>query len=192
MAKNPEKDIYEELNEIWLREAESEGLAKLPEDLSEKLREYVGSIKNYLKVSDRETLSAEIREAAANVIVKLVREIFELRLRKIVRNILRNEIPENLFGFELSFYSNAIKLVKDYRDKVREMATAVAYQDWQEIKAKHEVVYFLKDVSQIVGPNLKVYGPFKAGDIAALPVENARSLEIAGVVMVVKVLEPKL
>ena len=192
MSEDPEKDVYEELNEIWLREVESEDLSKLPDDLAEKLREYVGSIKHYLKVLDKEALSSEIREAAANAVIKLVQEIFELRLRKITRKILRGEIPENLFGFELSFYSNAVRLFQDYREKVKEMATAVAYQNWEEIKTKNEVVYFLKEVSQIVGPNLEVYGPFKPGDIATLPVENARSLEMAGTVRVIKVLEPKL
>ena len=192
MANDPEKDVYEILNDIWRKENEEEGLAKLPEDLAEKLREYVGSIKHYLKVSDKETLSAEIREAAANAITKLVQEIFELRLRKILRYVLRNEVPENLYGFELKFYPNMLKLIQDYRDAVREMATAAAYQDWEQIRSKYEVVCFLKDVSQIVGPDLKVYGPFKAGDIATLPLENARNLEMANIVRIVKVLEPKL
>ncbi len=192
MANDPEKDVYEILNDIWRKENEEEGLAKLPEDLAEKLREYVGSIKHYLKVSDKETLSAEIREAAANAVTKLVQEIFELRLRKILRHVLRNEVPENLYGFELKFYPNMLKLIQDYRDAVQEMATAAAYQDWEQIRSKYEVVCFLKDVSQIVGPDLKVYGPFKAGDIATLPLENARNLEMANIVRIVKVLEPKL
>jgi len=192
MANDPEKDVYEILNDIWRKENEEEELAKLPEDLAEKLREYVGSIKHYLKVSDKETLSAEIREAAANAVTRLVQEIFELRLRKILRYVLRNEVPENLYGFELKFYPNMLKLIQDYRDAVREMATAAAYQDWEQIRSKYEVVCFLKDVSQIVGPNLKVYGPFKAGDIATLPLENARNLEMANIVRIVKVLEPKL
>ena len=192
MANDPEKDVYEILNDIWRKENEEEGLAKLPEDLAEKLREYVGSIKHYLKVSDKETLSAEIREAAANAVTKLVQEIFELRLRKILRYVLRNEVPENLYGFELKFYPNMLKLIQDYRDAVREMATAAAYQDWEQIRSKYEVVCFLKDVSQIVGSDLKVYGPFKAGDIATLPLENARNLEMANIVRIVKVLEPKL
>lgn len=34
-------------------------------------------------------------------------------------------------------------------------------------------VRFLKDVPAILGPDMKTYGPFKKGDIAALPKENA-------------------
>ena len=192
MTDDPEKDVYDLLNDIWRKEIEEEQPVKLPEDLAEKLREYVGSIKHYLKVSDKETLSAELREAAANTVIKLVKEIFELRLRKIIRAALRNEIPENLYGFELRFCPNLLKLLQDYRDSVREMATAAAYQDWEQIRSKYEVVCFLKDVSQIVGPNLEVYGPFKTGDIATLPLENARNLELSNIVRIIKVLEPRL
>jgi len=192
MTDDPEKDVYDLLNDIWRKEIEEEQPVKLPEDLAEKLREYVGSIKHYLKVSDKETLSAELREAAANTVIKLVKEIFELRLRKIIRAALRNEIPENLYGFELRFCPNLLKLLQDYRDSVREMATAAAYQDWEQIRSRYEVVCFLKDVSQIVGPNLEVYGPFKRGDIATLPLENARNLELSNIVRIIKVLEPRL
>ena len=192
MAENPEKDVYEMLKELWRKEVESEGLAKLPDDLSQKLREYIGSIKHYLKVSDKETLSAEIKEAAANAVVKLVEDIFELRLRKILRYALNNQAPESLYNFEFEFYPSLLKLIQDYRESVREMATAVAYQDWAQIKSQYELVCFLKDVEQIIGSDLKVYGPFKAGDLAVLPPENARNLELANVIRIIRVLEPRL
>lgn len=192
MAENPEKDVYEMLKELWRKEVESEGLAKLPDDLSQKLREYIGSIKHYLKVSDKETLSAEIKEAAANAVVRLVEDIFELRLRKILRYALNNQAPESLYNFEFEFYPSLLKLIQDYRESVREMATAVAYQDWAQIKSQYELVCFLKDVEQIIGSDLKVYGPFKAGDLAVLPPENARNLELANVIRIIRVLEPRL
>lgn len=192
MAENPEKDVYEMLKELWRKEVESESLAKLPDDLSQKLREYIGSIKHYLKVSDKETLSAEIKEAAANAVVRLVEDIFELRLRKILRYALNNQAPESLYNFEFEFYPSLLKLIQDYRESVREMATAVAYQDWAQIKSQYELVCFLKDVEQIIGSDLKVYGPFKAGDLAVLPPENARNLELANVIRIIRVLEPRL
>jgi len=192
MADDPGRDVYDLLNEVWRREVEGEELARLPDDLAERLREYMGSIKHYLKVSDRETLSAELREAAANTIMRLLEEVFELRLRKIIRLALRNEVPENLYGFELRFCHDLIKLIQDYRDSVRAVATAAAYQDWEQIRSRYEVVCFLKDVSQIVGPNLEVYGPFKAGDLATLPLECARNLQLSNIVRIIKVLEPRL
>ncbi len=192
MSDNPEKAVYDVLNELWRKELESEDLIKLPEDLAQKLREYIGSIKHYLKVSDKETLSAEIKEATVEAVSSLVKELFELRLRKILRHALNNTQPENLFRFEMRFYPSLLKLIQDYRENVEEMAAAIAYQDWEQVKTRYEVVSFLKDVDQIIGPNLEVYGPFKAGDVAALPEETARNLELAAVVRIIRVLEPKI
>lgn len=180
------------LTELWKKEFENQGLIKLPEDLAKKLREYIGGMKHYLRVSDRETLSAEIREAAVRTASSLVKELFELRLRKIIRCLLNNVQPENLFQFEAELYPRFIKLIQEYRERVEEIAEAIAYQDWEQMKTRHEVVSFLKDIDQIVGPNLEVYGPFKAGDIATLPQETARNLELAGIIRIIKILEPKL
>lgn len=192
MSSNPEKDVYEMLTELWRRELESEGLIKLPEDLIQKLKEYIGSMKHYLKVSDRESVSAEIREAAVKATSRLVKELFELRLRKILRHALNNTQPENLFQFEMKLYSNLLKLIQGHRENVEEMAEAMAYQDWVQMKSRYEIVSFLKDVDQLVGPNLEVYGPFKAGDVATLPEETARNLELAAIVRIIKILEPKI
>ncbi|MCX8187578.1 MAG: hypothetical protein N3F65_03100 [Nitrososphaeria archaeon] len=191
MSDNHEKDVYELLIELWRNELESEGLTKLPDGLVQKLKEYIGGIKHYLKVSDKEALSTEIREAAVKATSRLVRELFEFRLRKILRCALNNMQPENLIQFERRLYPGFLKLINEYRESVEEIAEAMAYQDWEQIRARHEVVSFLKDVDQIVGPDLEVYGPFKAGDVAALPEETARNLELAAVVRIIKILEPK-
>ncbi len=192
MASNPEKDVYEVLMDAWRKERNERGLAKLPDDLAEKLREYVGSIKHYLRVSDRESLTFELREAAVEAVTRLVQEIFELRLRKLVESAIKGEALENLFIFERRIYPRLASLVKEYRESVRELVTAIAYQDWEKVGSKYEVVYFLKDAPQFVGIDLETYGPFKAGDIAALPPENARNLELAGLVKSIKVLQPKI
>jgi DNA replication factor GINS len=49
-----------------------------------------------------------------------------------------------------------------------------------------EVVRFLSDFPAIIGVDLKTYGPFKAEDIATLPVENASALISQGVVKQVR------
>lgn len=191
MSNNPEKDVYEALIELWRRELESSSLVKLPDDLAQKLKEYIGGMKHYLKVSDKEALSTEIREAAVKATSRLVKELFELRLRKILRHALNNTQPENLLQFEMRLYPGFLKLIQDYREGVEEIAEAMAYQDWAQMRTRYEVVSFLKDVDQIVGPNLEVYGPFKAGDVATLPEETARNLELAAIVRIIKILEPK-
>jgi len=48
------------------------------------------------------------------------------------------------------------------------------------------MVRFFQDVPAMVGTNTKMYGPFKAEDIASLPVENAESLIKRGIAVKVE------
>ena len=43
------------------------------------------------------------------------------------------------------------------------------------------LVRFMQAIPAIVGPNAKTYGPFKAEDVASLPIENAESLIKRGI-----------
>jgi len=192
MSSDPEESVYESLMNVWRQERSDEKPSKLPDDLAEKLRGYIGSMKHYLKVSDRSSLTSELREAAVEAVTRLVKEIFELRLRKLLESALKEEGLENLFMFERGIYPRLVSLIKEYRESVEELVAAAAYQDWEKLSSKYELVCFLKDVPQFIGSDLEVYGPFKAGDLAALPPENARSLELANVVRLIRVLQPKL
>ncbi|MGC8999287.1 MAG: hypothetical protein ACP5JW_07900, partial [Candidatus Bathyarchaeia archaeon] len=46
----------------------------------------------------------------------------------------------------------------------------------RERASKKILLRFLKDVPAIVGQDMKIYGPFKAEDVASVPVENAKIL----------------
>jgi len=191
MVEGSEEGVYELLIELWRKERESEKPVKLPEDLEQRLREYMGSIKHYLKVSDKQSLSTELKEAEMEAVNKLLNSLFELRLRKLLRMAERGEPLKNLLGFEEKIYLSLSKLIRDYKESVREIAMAAAYRDWAQLRSSYELVYFLEDIpTRIVGADLKTYGPFKRGDIATLPVENARALELRGAVKIFKVLEP--
>lgn len=192
MSSNPEKNAYEALMNVWRQERSEEKLSKLPDDFTETLRGYIGSMKHYLKVSDKSSLASRLREAAVEAVTRLVKESFELRLRKLLESALKEEKLENLFMFERRIYPRLVSLIKEYRENVEELVAAAAYQDWEKLSSKYELVCFLKDVPQFIGFDLEVYGPFKAGDLAALPPENARNLELANAVRLIRVLQPKL
>ncbi|OYT68095.1 MAG: hypothetical protein B6U65_00400 [Candidatus Wolframiiraptor sp. EX4484-121] len=191
MDESSGQSIYELLTTLWRRERESEGLVKLPEDFARRVQEYVGSVKHYLKVSDRQSLSYELKRAELEAVTSLLNELFGLRLRKILNLVLQEGSPENLFDFESRIYLNLLESVKEYRRRVRELMVSVAYRDWREIKSILVPVYFLKEHGKIVTPDRRAYGPFKPGDIAVLPPENAKILEMKDVVRVLRVLEPE-
>jgi len=191
MSSDSHRDVYESLMEAWRIERGEEGPAKLPEELLEDIRKYIGGLKHQLRVSDRGTLTSELREVFLEAVMRIVQELFELRLRKLVEAAVEEKPLENLIGFERRIYPRLVSLVKEYRDCIEELIEAVAYQNWERIPSRYELVCFLKDVPEFIGIDLESYGPFRAGDIAALPSENARNLELAGVVRVIKVLQPR-
>lgn len=184
--------VYELLVELLRVERESEGLAELPRELEKLVREYVARAKSYLKVSDRRSLGARLREAELEAVVKLARELFSLRAEKIVKAALRGEVPENLYEFERALYSGLQRVLSDHRERVKALTEVAAYKDWRPIQSKYELVAFLQDFPQIVGEDLKTYGPFKRGDIAAIPPGNARALLMRGVVKLLRVSEPEI
>ena len=191
MDEGSGQSIYELLTTLWRRERESGELVKLPEDFAQRVQEYIGSVKHYLKVSDRQSLSYELKRAELEAVTSLLNELFRLRLRKILNLVLQESSPENLFDFESRIYLNLLESVKEYRRRVGELMVSVAYRDWREIKSNLIPVYFLREHERIVGPDRKIYGPFKPGDIAVLPPENAKILEMKDVVRVLRVLEPE-
>jgi len=191
MDEGSGQSIYELLTTLWRRERESGELVKLPEDFAQRVQEYIGSVKHYLKVSDRQSLSYELKRAELEAVTSLLNELFRLRLRKILNLVLQESSPENLFDFESRMYLNLLESVKEYRRRVGELMVSVAYRDWREIKSNLIPVYFLREHEKIVGPDRKTYGPFKPGDIAVLPPENVKILEVRNIVRVLRVLEPE-
>ena len=49
------------------------------------------------------------------------------------------------------------------------------------------VVRFLQDIPEIVGVDLKIYGPYKKEDVGSLPRENAHALIMQGAAMQIEV-----
>jgi DNA replication initiation complex subunit (GINS family) len=49
------------------------------------------------------------------------------------------------------------------------------------------VVRFLQDIPEIVGVDMKSYGPFKKEDVASLPIPNAQALVKQGAVREIEV-----
>ncbi|HDJ67050.1 MAG TPA: DNA replication complex GINS family protein [Nitrososphaeria archaeon] len=192
MDEGSGQSIYELLTTLWKREKESEELVKLPEDFGRRVQEYIGSVKHHLKVSDKQSLSFELKRAELEAVTSLLNELFELRLRKILNLVLQERSPENLFDFESRIYLNLLESVKEYRRRIGELMVSVAYRDWREVKSSLTPVYFLKEHDRIIGSDRKTYGPFKPGDIAVLPSDNAKVLEIKNIARILRVLEPKL
>ncbi|MEM0274856.1 MAG: hypothetical protein QXE67_01210 [Nitrososphaerota archaeon] len=185
-----EISVYELILELWKIENSIEELSKLPEDLEDKLREYFSQVKNYLRVSDRKTLSASLKEAELEATAKLVQSLFEVRLKKILKAVESGVYPETLYSFEKILYFSLYRLISDFKRNVEAIITTAMYSNWKVIETELDVVCFNQDIPQIVGEDLKMYGPFKKGDIAVLPKSNAQSLTVRGVANRILIMSP--
>lgn len=186
-----EVSVYELIYELWKLERSRDELSRLPEDLEEKLREYFSKAKSYLRISDKKMLSTSLKESELDSTAKLVSSLFEIRLGKILRAVLSGSYPETMCGFEKNTYMSLHRILNDHRRYVESIIMAAAYKGWKTVETTYDIVCFQQDFPQIVGEDLKTYGPFKKGDIASLPRSNAQTLAVKGVVQRLTIMSPE-
>lgn len=187
-----EVSIYELVYELWRIENSTDELGKLPEGFEEKLREYFSRLKSYLRISDKMMLSTSLREAEVDAVSKLVQSLFEIRLAKIIRAVESGSYPETMSGFEKNIFMSLHRILTEHRKYVESIIMATSYSRWNIIESNYDVVCFQQDFPQIVGEDLKTYGPFKKGDIAVLPKANAQTLVVKGLVYRITIMTPEL
>jgi DNA replication factor GINS len=138
----------------------------------ERLHEYI------------EKLVAESRTEGLSEFQRQLRQAELANLQFMLNSLLRNRLEKILAGLLDSKTIDQDLLTRPERrflDQVsRNLRTTLAEADEffapTEAKSPSElvVVRFLTDHPQLVGVDLRTYGPFRADDLATLPLENAR------------------
>jgi DNA replication factor GINS len=105
---------------------------------------------------------------------RLLDELRETRLRKILENakIGISIAEENLTTEERTFMRNLSDLLATFRKN------EIQIEDTSRAATRAElmVVRFLQEIPEIVGTDLRIYGPYKKEDVGSLPAENAQAL----------------
>ncbi len=161
--------------ELWTRERSTEQLTAIPNELVQELATYASDIRRQIRLTDRDSITAALKSAELEMLQRLLKSLLEVRFRKILAAVLKGEEPENLTPFEKRVFHSLQRTIDEYMDSIDMMARQLR-MTFMETDSKYDVVSFLQPVGRFVGEDLKSYGPFKQGDIAILPVENARSL----------------
>jgi len=163
---------FEMIRKIQREEVRVSKLTKLPEGFYKNINSYLQQKKMIVKSTGSgatELKSIEI----------LIEDIFNRRERKILNMVLiavRTKIPpENLTEEEKVFFEKMVDVVRERRKE-----GLAALMEEQEIVAEDAVkmmaVVFKNNVEEFVGSDLKNYGPFKKGDGAEIPEDNAKLL----------------
>lgn len=155
---------YETIMKIHEEEQNSPKLTSLPENFFHEIRDYL---------EKKEEMSREKADKwEIESIKRRIDGILEIRIRKILNmafdHVRSGFLPKNMSPNEEKFFNKIVEEIKGFRKDQENMM--------ESQEEKKVVVTILEDTPQFVGINLKVYGPFKKGEIANLPEPNAQLL----------------
>lgn len=155
---------YETIRKIVSEERSNSKLCRLPEDFFKEVKGYL-EIKGHMTERKEDQWEYESTK-------RLIQDLLEMRERKILNLAMFHTrsgmVSEDLTKEEAEFFSNVVRAIKEFHEKRK-----------REVEGEPEdleLIAVLKPTEKFVGTNLKEYGPFKEGDIATLPKENARLL----------------
>lgn len=172
--------MYNELYEAWKKEKENlQEIQVLPKDFYTRLAEYMEKIRKESRMLDKKTTKAHLMERELKNARKMVKELVELRYSKSIRETVKEKVVSRdaLTREEEKLHSELAPLAESYQKLLKNMLRGKTSRvKKKKEKRKQMLVRFLQEVPAIIGSDMKTYGPFKAEDVATLPIENARIL----------------
>ena len=145
-------------------------LSKIPEDFYQKAKNYLEQKKNIAEKKEDKLSEREIKN-----VERLLEDIFNRRETKMLNHALitvRTDIPpQNLIKEEEEFFESAVNMLRTQRERVLNLLFKKT-----KLKQDFEKIEFKDDVEEFVGVDLNKYGPFKKGDVADVPKDNAKLL----------------
>ncbi len=170
--------MYEEIYRIWKNEVEKAELEKLPADFYAKVAEYLRKIKEEARMLDKKAVRAAVLQTEMQNVKQMLQQLLKTRREKIVKKAFRGEKvpPDLLTEEEQETLQKIAPLLENLQEISRQLLEGQYLAATGKKEQKTAVLRFLKDVPAIIGKDMKAYGPFKAEDVASLPVENAKIL----------------
>jgi len=165
--------VHNELYRAWKAEKASHSPQPLPEDFHQRMEIYLKSLREENGSSDAHTIQGRLLVREMEVAERLLTELREMRLRKIIEGAKAGEIArDGLTDEERSLVSSlgdSISSFKNNHSQARALPAAGA-------ETELVVLRFLQEIPEIVGVDLKIYGPYKKEDVGSLPAQNAQGL----------------
>jgi DNA replication factor GINS len=158
-------------------ESRSESLLPLPNDFYSSLSAYNQKLKRSAGSGSSE-ISVRLTIAQTRIIASMVGQLLKLRTRKAMeQNALLQLLPEERYvcSAEQKFqrrFQTLVEAVSSGQPSFVEFAHLSESQ-------RNVTVRFVKHVNELVGLDMRRYGPFEADDVASLPAASADIL-IAG------------
>jgi len=170
--------LYDELYDAWKRELENTELEKLLPDFYSKIADYLRRLKEEGRMLDKRTVKACLLKNEMRNVKRMVHELIQTRYRKLVKKAAKGErIPSGfLTTEEKKIYASVLPVAEAYHSLAENILRGHAQKVNVEQNRKNAVLRFLKKVPEIIGADMKTYGPFKIEDVASLPLDNCKIL----------------
>ncbi len=158
-------------------ESQSASLLPLPNDFYSKLSSYTQKLKRSAGAGASE-VSVRLIATQARMIESMVRQLLKIRTRKAMQqSALLQLLPEERYvcSAEQKFQKRFETLVQAVSSGQPSFVEFAHHSESQ----RSVTVRFVKHVSELVGLDMRRYGPFEADDVASIPAASADIL-IAG------------
>ncbi len=176
---------YNDIYEAARKERYSEQLQPIP-------KSFVNEVSKYLK--EKKEISLKEEDGFSDVIMKtkkqlenaitLFKELVVRRRKKILSLVLiatetgiSKQDFENMWQIEKEMFEDLMKCMDSSDKKLSELLNSGT--DGEGV-TKNELIVFLEDVSEFVGMDGNMMGPYAKGDIANIPKEIAKILVDGG------------
>ena len=170
--------MYKELFDAWIEEFGHPELQKLPSNFYSKIANYLKKLKKEGRMLDKKSVKAKLLEKEMQNVRRMISELIQSRYKKLVNEMSNGgQIKMN----DLTTEEQAIyKGIQPFTDAYKTFADRILHMHLSGVQVEKEnrrgVLRFMKDVPEIIGVDMKAYGPFKAEDVASLPLENCETL----------------
>jgi DNA replication factor GINS len=167
--------MYDELYQAWKHETTEAPLGTLPRDFYERITRYLRKIKEENSLTDNKTLKITLLDKEATNVKHMLGELLWARYKKLVKSATQTQkLSTELIAFEeAQIFENFIPFTEAYHKFTKSLLQGQTRQSRQEPR-KRTTLRFSKEIPQIMGADMKPYGPYNAEDVASLPVQNAK------------------
>jgi DNA replication initiation complex subunit (GINS family) len=180
--------VYDELYAAWKHETTEKTLGALSSDFYERITGYLRKIKEENRLMDKKTLKATLLEHEAAHVKRMLQELLWARYKKLVKLTTQTQkLPSDQLAFEeTQIFESFLPFTEAYQKFQKSLLQGQPEQSSQEAR-KRITLRFSKNIPQIMGADMKPYGPFIVEDIASLPLSNAKIFVKQGLAVIVDV-----
>ena len=176
--------MYNELYELWEKEKENEKtIYRLPKNFYAKITAYIKKMREENRMLDKKTTKSKLLDLEVRNVKIMASELFELRYKKLWKKAFVRETVtrDALTEEEEKLYTKILPVAEAYHAFCNNILRGYLSAIDKGTKQTMMVLRFVQEIPELIGSDLKTYGPFIPEDIATLPPENARILIKQGV-----------